>query len=40
MDLVDTYDIPSIHPAELLNIVFLNSLIQNGVKVLKSLSLK
>lgn len=40
MDLVDTYDIPNVHPAELLNIVFLNSLIQNGIKVLKSLSLK
>lgn len=38
MNLVDTYDIPSVHPAELLNIVFLNSMIQNGINVVKEIS--
>ncbi|NMS88588.1 cysteine hydrolase [Clostridioides difficile] len=37
MNLVDTYNIPKVHPAELLNLVFFNSMIQNGVKVLKEL---
>ncbi|MCR8745045.1 isochorismatase family cysteine hydrolase [Romboutsia lituseburensis] len=37
INLVDTYDIPNIHSAELLNIVFFNSLIQNGIKVVKNL---
>lgn len=35
MSLVDTYDIPGVHPAELLNIVFFNSMLQNGIKVIK-----
>lgn len=39
INLVDTYDIPGTHPAELLNIVFLNSMIQNGVKVVKEILL-
>lgn len=38
MNLVDTYDIPNIHCAQLLNIVFLNSLIQNGIKVVKKIT--
>lgn len=38
INLVDTYDIPSVHPAELLNIVFLNSMIQNGINVVKEIS--
>lgn len=37
MDLVDTYHIDKIHDANLLNIVFLNSMIQNGIKVVKSI---
>lgn len=37
MNLVDTYDIPNIHSAELLNLVFFNSMIQNGIKVLKEI---
>lgn len=37
MNLVDTYDIPNVHSAELLNIVFLNSLIQNGINVVKEI---
>ena len=37
MDLVDTYHIDKIHNANLLNIVFLNSMIQNGIKVVKSI---
>ena len=37
MDLVDTYHIDNIHNANLLNIVFLNSMIQNGIKVVKSI---
>lgn len=38
IDLVDTYNIDGIHCADLLNIVFLNSLVQNGVNVVKSLN--
>ncbi|KPI51762.1 cysteine hydrolase [Clostridioides difficile] len=37
MNLVDTYDIPNVHSAELLNLVFFNSMIQNGIKVLKEI---
>lgn len=36
-NLVDTYDIPGVHPAELLNIVFFNSMIQNGINVVKEI---
>lgn len=39
INLVDTYDIPGIHSAELLNIVFFNSMIQNGINVVKEISL-
>lgn len=39
INLVDTYDIPNVHPAELLNIVFFNSMIQNGINVVKELKL-
>lgn len=38
INLVDTYDIPNVHPANLLNIVFLNSMIQNGINVVKEIS--
>ncbi|HFL2426459.1 TPA: isochorismatase family cysteine hydrolase [Clostridioides difficile] len=37
MNLVDTYDISNVHPAEILNLVFFNSMIQNGVNVLKEI---
>lgn len=37
MNLVDTYDIPGAHSAELLNIVFFNSMLQNGIKVVKEI---
>ncbi len=39
MNLVDTYDIPFVHPGDLLNVVFLNSMVQNGVKLIKKFSL-
>ena len=34
-NLVETYDIPGVHSGDLCNIVFLNSMIQNGIKVIK-----
>ena len=37
INIVDTYNIDNVHPAELLNIVFLNSMIQNGIKVVKEI---
>jgi hypothetical protein len=37
MNLVDTYHTDNVHPAELLNIVFLNSMIQNGINVVKTI---
>ena len=37
MNLVETYDINGLHPADLLNTIFLNSMIQNGVKVVKEI---
>lgn len=37
INLVDTYDIENIHPAKLLNIVFFNSMLQNGIKVVKEI---
>lgn len=39
MNLVDTYNIPFVHPGDLLNVVFLNSMVQNGVKLIKKFSL-
>lgn len=39
-NLVDTYDIPQIHNAEIMNMVFLNSMLQNGINVVKSITLK
>ena len=35
INLVDTYHTDNIHPADLLNIVFFNSMIQNGIEVVK-----
>lgn len=37
IDLVDTYD-SEVHPANLLNIVFLNSMLQNGIEVVKTIN--
>ena len=39
MNLVDTYHIDNIHNAEIMNIVFINSMIQNGVEVIKEIEL-
>lgn len=39
MNLVDTYHIDNIHNAEVMNIVFFNSMIQNGVEVIKEIEL-
>ena len=39
MNLVDTYDIPQIHCGDLSNIVFFNSMIQNGINVVKDIIL-
>ncbi|CEN26984.1 isochorismatase family cysteine hydrolase [Paraclostridium sordellii] len=39
MNLVDTYHIDNIHNSEIMNIVFLNSMIQNGVEVIKEIEL-
>lgn len=38
VDLVDTYDIEGIHSANLMNLVFLNSMIQNGINVVKTIN--
>ncbi len=38
INLVDTYHTDNIHPAELLNIVFFNSMIQNGIEVVKCIN--
>lgn len=38
VDLVDTYDIKNIHNADLMNLVFLNSMIQNGINVVKTIN--
>ncbi len=35
MNLIETYDTPGVHCADLSNIVFINSMIQNGIKVIK-----
>ncbi|MEG0856507.1 MAG: isochorismatase family cysteine hydrolase [Terrisporobacter sp.] len=37
MNLVETYDIDNIHSGDMLNTVFLNSMIQNGIKVVKEI---
>lgn len=40
IDCVDTFDIPGVHDAEFMNVVYLNSLISNGVEVVKSIKVK
>lgn len=35
VNLVDTYDAPGLHPANIMNTVFLNSMAQNGIKLVK-----
>ncbi|MEG2984725.1 MAG: isochorismatase family cysteine hydrolase [Paraclostridium sp.] len=37
IELVDTYHIPKIHNSDIMNIVFLNSMIQNGIEVVKNI---
>ena len=37
MDLVETYDIDMIHSGDFLNTIFLNSMIQNGINVVKKI---
>ena len=37
INLIDTYDIPKIHNAKIFNTVFINSMIQNGIKVVSSI---
>ena len=37
MNLVETYDIDMLHSGDFLNTVFLNSMIQNGIKVVKKI---
>ncbi len=37
MNLVETYDIDNVHCGDLLNTVFLNSMIQNGIKIVKEI---
>ena len=39
MNLVETYDIDNIHSGDIMNTVFLNSMIQNGVNVVKKINL-
>lgn len=39
MNLVETYDIDMVHPGDMLNTIFLNSMIQNGIKVIKEINL-
>lgn len=37
IDCVDTFDIPNVHDAEFMNVVFLNSMIANGIEIVKSI---
>jgi len=37
VDCVDTFDIPEIHNRDFMNLVFLNSMISNGIKVVKGI---
>lgn len=37
INLIDTYDIPKIHNAKIFNTVFINSMIQNGIKVVSNI---
>lgn len=39
LNLVDTFEIPDIHNAQLMNLVFLNSMISNGIEVVKSINI-
>lgn len=38
VDMVDTYNIAGVHNANLMNLVFLNSMIQNGINVVKTIN--
>lgn len=37
VDCVDTFDIPEVHDAEFMNVVFLNSMLSNGIEVVGSI---
>lgn len=37
MDCVETFDVPDVHDAELMNVIFLNSMLDNGIEVIKSI---
>ncbi|WDV46321.1 cysteine hydrolase [Clostridiaceae bacterium M8S5] len=37
IDCVDTFDIPNVHDAEFMNVVFLCSMLDNGIEVVKSI---
>lgn len=37
IDCVDTFDIPGVHDAEFMNVVFLNSMLSNGIEVVNSI---
>jgi len=37
IDCIETFDIPNIHNAEFMNVVFLNSMISNGIEVVKGI---
>lgn len=39
IELVDTYNIDKLHNAEIMNTVFLNSMIQNGIEVIKNIEI-
>ncbi|WDV46312.1 cysteine hydrolase [Clostridiaceae bacterium M8S5] len=40
MNCVDTFNIPDVHDAEFMNIVFFNSMLDNGLEVVKSIELR
>ena len=39
INLVETYDIDKVHCGDMLNTIFLNSMIQNGINVVKKITL-
>ena len=39
MNLVETYDIDMVHSGDFLNTIFLNSMMQNGINVVKEIKL-
>ena len=39
LDCVETFDIPNVHDAEFMNVIYLNSLISNGIEVVRKIQL-